>query len=97
MSNNKMYKNVIVSAFALLMPLDISAQDMSGWCAPTIAELADETGWRKENTAFYSTAKADFDGDGKQDEVSLLIIDKQNEMVLFVELGSQPGKKNKAR
>lgn len=93
MSKNKIYKTIIVIAFALLMQLDISAQSMSGWRAPTKAELADETGWRKEDTALYLTAKADFDGDGKQDEVSLLINDEKNKMGLFVELGSQPGNK----
>jgi hypothetical protein len=88
-------KTIIVCAFALLLPFSVLAQEMSGWRVPTKAELADDTGWRKDDKALYLTAKADFDGDGKQDKVILLINDKKNKMGLFVELSSQPGKKIK--
>jgi hypothetical protein len=92
---NIMNTAIFVCVFALLMPFTISAQDMSDWRVPTKAELADETGWRKDDKTLYLTAEADFDGDGKQDNVSLLVNDKKNSMGLFVELSSQPGKKIK--
>ncbi len=47
-------------------------------------------GWRQSDKALYLTAKADFDGDGKQDTVRLLINDKKNKIGLFVELSSKP-------
>jgi hypothetical protein len=46
----------------------------------------------KENTELYLAAKADFDGDGKEDEARLLINDKENKMGLFVTLSSQERK-----
>jgi hypothetical protein len=75
------------------MPIALSAQDISGWRAPTTSELSDDFAWRKENANLYLKAKADFDGDGKEDEASLLINDKENKMGLFVTLFSQ-GKKS---
>jgi hypothetical protein len=76
-------------AFVILIPLTLSAQDISGWRAPTQSELADNLGWRKEDPNFYIKAKADFDGDCKEDEARLLINDKENKMGLFVTLSSQ--------
>jgi hypothetical protein len=89
MSKNKIYRNLCTLVFGLLIPLTLSAQDITGWRVPTKSELGDNLGWRKENPHFYIKAKADFDGDGKEDEASLLINDKENKMGLFVTLSSQ--------
>jgi hypothetical protein len=72
----------------LLIPAALSAQDIPGWRAPTKSEIPDNIGWRKEDPNFYIKAKADFDGDGKEDEALLLISDKENKMGLFVTLSS---------
>jgi len=95
MSANKIYKIIILSAVALMIPIALSAQDLSGWRTPNKSELTIDSSLRKEGAISLLTAKADFDGDGKQDEASLLINDKENKMGLFVELSSQPGKKIK--
>jgi hypothetical protein len=92
MSKKKIYKKLCMGAFVLLIPLALSAQNIAGWRPPTQFELADHLGWRKEDPNFYIKAKADFDGDGKEDEARLLINDKENKMGLFVELSSRPGK-----
>jgi len=68
------------------------AQDMSDWRVPNKSDFAGESGWRQNDKTLYLTAKADFDGDGKQDIVSILINDKINKMGLFAELSSKPGK-----
>ncbi len=88
-----MCETIIVIAFALLMSLEVSAQEISGWRSPTKADLGDEIGWRKEDPALYLAGSADFDGDGKQDSVCLLVNDKENRMGLFVQLSKQPRKK----
>ncbi len=75
------------------MPLGVSAQDNSGWRPPTKADLGDDIAWREKDPSLYLTAVGDFDGDGKQDSVSLLVNDKQDKMGLFIQLGSRPGKK----
>jgi len=75
MSKNKKYKTIILSALALMIPLNISAQNMADWRTPTKSELADDIGWRTEDSNRYLVAIADFDGDGKQDKASLLIND----------------------
>jgi hypothetical protein len=89
MSKIKIYKTVILSAAVLLIPLALSALDIPDWRTPTKSELADDSGWRKEDANLFLIAKADFDGDGKEDEASLLINDKENKMGLFVTLSSQ--------
>jgi hypothetical protein len=89
MSKKKIYKTLCTGAFVLLIPLALIAQDISGWRIPTQSELAENLGWRKEDPNFYISAKADFDGDGKEDEARLLINDKENKMGLFVTLSSQ--------
>ncbi|MDP2277699.1 MAG: hypothetical protein Q8K51_05690 [Nitrospirota bacterium] len=95
MSKNKIYKTIIMNALALMIPLSALAQDMSNWRTPTKSELAHDLDWRKEDPNLYLKAKADFDGDGKEDTASLLINDKKNKMGLFVELSSRPGKRIK--
>jgi hypothetical protein len=89
MSKSQTYKALFVSTLAILIPLIVSAQDRSGWRALTQSELAENLGWRKEDPNFYISVKADFDGDGKEDEARLLINDKENKMGLFVTLSSQ--------
>ncbi len=91
MKQNEMCKKIIVIAIALLMTLEVSAQDMSGWRSPTNDELGDIS-WRKDDPALYLKGTGDFDGDGKQDSVSILVNDKENKMGLFVHLSSKPGK-----
>ncbi|HXX35768.1 MAG TPA: hypothetical protein VEM15_14965, partial [Thermodesulfobacteriota bacterium] len=49
--------------------------------------------WRREDPNLYLTAKADFDGDGKEDEAFLLINVNENKIGLFVQLSSYPEKK----
>jgi len=89
MSKNQTYKALFVSALAILIPLIVSAQERSGWRAPTQSELSDNLGWRKKDPNFYLVAKADFDGDGKEDVARLFVNDKTNKMGLFVTLTSQ--------
>jgi len=91
MSRKNIYKTLYLSAFILLIPLTLIGRDISGWSAPTESELTDNLGWRKENPNLYISAKADFDGDGREDEARLLISDKENKMGLFVTLSSQKG------
>jgi hypothetical protein len=93
MSLYKKYKTIILSVVVLMMPCALSAQDMSVWRTPAKSELTDASDWRKEDPELYLTAKADFDGDGKEDTARLMINAKENKMGLFVELGSHHGKK----
>ncbi len=93
MSRNKIYKTLYTVLLVLLIPLVPSAGNISGWRSPTQSELADSLSWRKDNPNLYLSAKADFDGDGIEDEASLLIIDKENKIGLFVSLFSE-GKKS---
>jgi hypothetical protein len=88
MSKNRRYKTIIFSSFALLFPLVVAAQDISGWRTPIQADLG-ASDWRKEDPNLYLIAKADFDGDGKKDTAQLLINDKENKMGLFVTLASE--------
>ena len=88
LSENQKYKTFFVSVFAILIPLIVSAQDKSGWRAPTQSELSDSLGWRKKDPDLYLAAKSDFDGDGKEDIARLFINDKRNKMGLFVTLSS---------
>jgi hypothetical protein len=89
MSKHHINKTIIVSTLAMLVPLVVSAQDISDWRAPTQSELSDKLGWRKGNPNLYVTAKADFDGDGQEDVARLLINDKKNKTGLLVTLSSQ--------
>jgi hypothetical protein len=83
---------IIISAITLLLPFNVMAQHTPDWRVPTKSDFADESGWRQNDKTLYLTVKADFDGDGKQDNVSLLINDKKNKMGLFAELSSLPDK-----
>ncbi len=85
----------ILIAIALLLPLELPAQDFTDWRKPDNKELGNDYSWRKEDPNLYLTAKADFDGDGEKDKAFLLINGTENKMGLFVELSSQPGKKIK--
>ncbi len=89
MSKEKTNKAICISLLMLLIPLYLAARDNAEWRSPTQADLGDDFGWRKENSDLYLTAKADFDGDGKEDEARLLVNDKENKMGLFVTLSSQ--------
>jgi hypothetical protein len=93
MKRNKL--KLFVVALVLLLPLELLAQDSTGWRKPENKELGNDYSWRKEDPNLYLTAKADFDDDGKEDMAFLLINVKQNKMGLFVELTSRPGKKMK--
>ena len=81
---------IILIALALLLPLELSAQDFTDWRKPDNKELGTDYNWRKEDHNLYLTAKADYDGDGKGDNAVLLINDKENKMGLFVMLASKP-------
>jgi len=76
----------------LFFPFELLAQDLTGWRKPNNNGLGKDYAWRKDDPNLYLTAKADYDGDGKVDEASLLINTKAEKMGLFVELSSQPGK-----
>jgi hypothetical protein len=84
-----MYKTFCIVVLVLLTPLLLSAQDIPGWRVPRQSELADDLEWRKEDPNHYLMAKADFDGDGKEDSARLLINEKENKMGLFVTLSSR--------
>lgn len=88
MSENKKYKTIIFSVVALLFPLVVAAQDISGWRTPTQTNLSAASAWRKEDPELYLTLNADFDGDGKTDTANLLINDKENRIGLFVTMAS---------
>ena len=89
MSKKKIYKTICMGVLTLIVPLGLSAQDSSEWRLPTKADLGDNFEWRKENPELYLAAKADFNGDGKDDVARLLINDKENRLGLFVILTSQ--------
>jgi hypothetical protein len=72
--------------FLLIIPIGLSATDIASWRTPDLAELGHDSSWRKEDPDLYLMAKADFDGDGKEDVARLLINDKENKMGLFVTL-----------
>ena len=59
------------------------------WRVPAQNDLGQDSSWRKESPDLYLTAKADFDGDGKEDVARLLVNDKENKMGLFVTLSSR--------
>ncbi|TAN39492.1 MAG: hypothetical protein EPN25_11525 [Nitrospirae bacterium] len=80
-------KKIGLIALALLLPLELSAQDFSDWRKPDNKELGSDYSWRKEDLNLYLTAKADFDGDGKTDTAALLI--NENKMGLFVTFASR--------
>jgi len=75
--------------FLFLIPLTVLANDMASWRAPDEAELGQNSSWRKESPDLYLMAKADFDGDGKEDVACLLVNDKKDKMGLFVILSSR--------
>ncbi len=74
---------------AVVAPGNLSDQNASGWRLPVLADLGNNSEWRKENAELYLTAKGDFDGDGENDGASLLINDKENKTGLFVTLASR--------
>jgi len=76
--------------FFLIIPIGLSAKDTVSWRTPEVAELGHDSSWRREDPDLHLTARADFDGDGKEDVARLLIInDKENKMGLFVTLSSK--------
>ena len=75
--------------FLLIIPFGLSAKDFASWRTPSLAELGHDSSWRKDDSDLYLMAKADFDGDGKEDVARLLINDKENKMGLFVTLSSE--------
>ena len=89
MSKIQAYKILCLTVSMFLMPFVLSAEEVSKWRSPTRSELADSISWRKEDPNLYVAAKADFDGDGKEDVARLLINDKENKMGLFVALSSE--------
>jgi hypothetical protein len=89
MSKKKMYLTIFMGVLTLIIPFALLAQDSSEWRLPTKADLGDNFEWRKENLELYLIAIADFNDDGKEDVVRLLVNDKENQLGLFVTLTSQ--------
>lgn len=75
-------------AVAMVSPAIFADQSVSEWRVPTMADLGDDSEWRKENAELYLTARADFNGDGVEETARLLINDKENKVGLFVTLES---------
>ena len=75
--------------FLLIIPFGLSARDISSWRTPGQNDLGQDSSWRMEDPDLYLIAKADFDGDGKEDVAHLLINDKENKVGLFVRLSSR--------
>ncbi|MDA8082532.1 MAG: hypothetical protein M0024_02600 [Nitrospiraceae bacterium] len=84
---NKLKRMLI--ALALLLPMELHAQDITDWRKPDNKELGSDYSWRKEAPELFLTAKADFDGDGKADTARLLINGKKNQMGLLVTLAAK--------
>ena len=76
-------------AVAMVSPAILADQSVSEWRVPTMADLGDDSEWRKEKAELYLTARADFNGDGVEDMARLLINDKENKIGLFVTLESR--------
>jgi len=75
-------------AVAMASPAIFADQSVSEWRVPAMADLGDDSEWRKENAELYLTARADFNGDGVEETARLLINDKENKVGLFVTLES---------
>jgi hypothetical protein len=73
---------------AVLLPLALSAKDMTVWRAPTQTELGQNSDWRNGDQNRYLLAKADFDGGSKEDIARLLINDEESKIGLMVTLSS---------
>jgi hypothetical protein len=76
-------------AVAMVSPAILADQSVSEWRVPTMADLGDDSEWRKEKAESYLTARADFNGDGVEDMARLLINDKENKIGLFLTLESR--------
>jgi hypothetical protein len=83
-----MVRKLLIILFALLIPLDLFAQDISPWHAPTEDELGNHAEWRKDDPNHYLLIKADFDGDNEEDTARLVVHDKENKMGILVTLSS---------
>ncbi len=82
-------KEIFVAVlFLLVFPLALFAND---WRVPDQNDLGQGSNWRKESADLYLVAKADFDGDGKEDVARLIVNDKENKIGLFVTLSSRKG------
>jgi len=91
MNRLQTYEIVTLTVSMLLMPFVLSAEKASAWRSPTQSELAGSMSWRKGDPDLYVAAKADFDGDGKEDVARLLINDTENKLGLFVTRSSEKG------
>ena len=89
MNELQRYKILTLTVSMLLLPFVPSAEEASAWRSPTQSELAGSISWRKEDPNLHVVARADFDGDGKEDVARLLINDKENKLGLFVTLSSE--------
>ena len=87
-----MNKLFYLLTFVVIVPFLLAAQDIPGWRAPAPSELGADIEWRAPDPDRYLVAKADFDGDGKEDEARLLINDRENKTGLFVFLSSRQDK-----
>ena len=71
-----------------LFPGVLVAQDLPpAWRKPLRAEASDE--WRQKSPNRFLVVRADFDGDGKQEDAELLVNPATNECALFVKLASK--------
>ena len=86
MPMNKLFCLLI---FVVIVPFSLAMQDIPNWRPPAPSELGTDLEWRAPDPDHYLVARADFDGDGVQDEARLLINDKENKTGLFVYLSSR--------